>query len=154
MPRKKKRKSGEEPTEHYVVPLTGWEFSYSFGLNRSRHFPGVYTEYALLELIGTLHCPLSKQTAGVTRVELTLSGSDELDEEPHSEPPTAIGMLDKHGDVLRAYVWMPAKRMGEVVTAATTNRLKMADFLGTKLRYRKARIWSISVSTEFDPDEY
>jgi len=137
----------------YLVRLVGWEYHYGFrGIDpKSRFEVGTYSEIALLTFTGVLVRPNGSKYSGVT---VTLSGRlAMLDEEP-GDKRRSIGSLSVQGDDLDAYIFVPAERMAELAAIAQSGRFQFVQFTGTKLRYRAARIYNVSLYTHLAEDEW
>jgi len=86
------------------------------------------------------------------RAAITLSSRDKMLEE--TDHPKSVGWIEVGNGLLQAYVSVPAESMGELTMLAASDRLKIVHLKGTPLRYRRGRVHSISLNTEFDPDEW
>lgn len=57
MARKPRRKSKAPQVAFYIVQITGWDWSYSFGVNSTSYRDTKYNEYRHLHVFGTLLIP-------------------------------------------------------------------------------------------------
>lgn len=146
-----KRRKREEPVL-YEMRIAGWDYYYGFrvGDPKNRYDQGPYSELATLTFHGDLVAP---EGIRYTKCSLTLSARAGLMDERFDPPPKSVGLLSAHEETLNAYVFVPVERMAELTTVAASGRLQMADFAGTRLRYRSGEVHRISFSTEIEEDE-
>jgi len=134
----------------YLVRITGWERWWNFSVgDKSRWSPGPYDVGGTLTLYGDVVRP---EGFKYPRAAITLSGKGKMMEE--TDHPKSVGWIDVKNGLLQAYVSVPAESMEELTVLAASDRLKIVHLNGTPLRYRRGRVNSISLNTEFDPDEW
>lgn len=152
MPTKRRRPPHRKRDEKitYLVVVTGWEHHYGLRIaDGSAWEPGPYHELATLTLRGEVVRPEGFKHP---RGEVTLSSRAGMLHE--TGEPKCIGSLSARGDLLQAYVFIPAERLAELVAVAASGRIHIAAVGGTKLRYRSGTIHSVTLDTEFDPEEW
>lgn len=152
MPAKRKRiRRRSEEYDHYLIEVSGWDYSYGFGVDRVA--TGAHDEHRHLTVHGGLYQPAR---GDVERVNIFIMGSsaDELQREPQDGLPKRIGGVEIHNKILRGYLSVPAERMTELILLVSTGRIRALQLSGTKLKWRKARIHSLMFMTEYDRDTY
>ena len=155
---KPKRKAKKPENVWYEVAVYDWEPTYRFGLNiRSRNSrdDDAFWEYYTITLLGKLVSPELKQARNV-RVEL--AGDPELDDHYTAKPTVisakAIGFseIPRGENTLILYCSIPARQLGFVGLAAQAGKIGHASVFGTKLRYRRGKVFSVLLQ-EFKEDE-
>ena len=68
------------------------------------------------------------------------------------QTPQSIGHVDARGDLLSAYVTVPADRFAMLIAAAA--RVRVISLSGDKLFRRKGLVRSIHVDTAFIPEDW
>jgi len=149
MPRKRKQK--EPIHEHYVVRVSDWEYSYGLSPGVGHFESRAYSEIQTLTFEGDLYRPADTK---YSKGKITLSGDVDLLSHDLDDAPTIIGTVNGRDDLLDFYIFIPAERLSELVTIASTGDVKVIAMGGEKLKWRKGRILSLHLSTEFDEDEY
>ena len=152
MARKRKPKVTTPETEHYEIEIEDWEVDYHFALNTTSKglMEGVYWEHSKLILIGKLTSPLQGK-ASKTRIEL--AGDPQMDDYWKAKPTIisakAIGWMEipRGDDTLILYCSIPSQSFQLVAPSVQSGKIRFASVFGTKLKWRKGTIQSISLST-------
>lgn len=133
--------------------ITGWDYYYSFRPSdpKSRWDPGPYKELATISFGGEIVRP---QDSKYKRAKVTFSARVEMMEENRAAPPKTIGSLTANDEELSAYIFIPAERMADLAAVAQSGRAQVVHFGATRLRYRSAMVHTVSLSTEFDEEEW
>lgn len=152
MAKKRKVKKKKPQNESYEIQVEDWEVDYHFGLNTAPKdlIQGVYWEWSKLILTGKILSPTIK-TASKTRIEL----ADEPVLDDHWKPtPTvasaqAVGWMEipRGDDTLIFYCSIPSRSFEYISLSVSSGKIKYASIFGTKLKWRKGRVSSISLST-------
>ena len=132
----------------YQIKFHGWDVSWSFGLASSyysRADEGSYSEYMILTLKGKVIYPDGFKYPDV---ECQLSADPRLSQDV--APPTSIGSLTATESRLMAYIPVRRGRMGGLIAGAY--QFLNLELNTTPLRYRRALIMSVNVSSEPEPD--
>ncbi len=150
--RRKKPRRRHEEFVWYELQVEDWGYYYSFGVDDPKHAlgPSPYSQIATLDLKGPLIRPEGHKC---TSCVLTSSASPDMMSDRWDEPPPSIGMLSSMGELLNAYVFVPAERMAELVTVAAIGRFRSALITGSRLRYRSGTVHRFHVGTEPEQDE-
>ncbi|MGH7014765.1 MAG: hypothetical protein ACREEL_11540 [Stellaceae bacterium] len=148
-----KRQQERKPVEwvHYVVTVTGWDHYYSFGVGHKKYDSTPYRELHTLSFRGDLIRPGGSACRSAT---VTLSAKSSLLNETDFEAVKSIGLMEVHDNHINAYIFMPEERMSELAAVAISGRVKVVSVTGHKLKWRRALATSVSLSTEFNEDDY
>jgi hypothetical protein len=150
---RKRRRNAREEHVGYLVRITGWDYYYSFRPSdpKSRWDPGPYNELATISFGGDIVRP---QDSKYKRAKVTFSSRAGMMEENRAEPPKTIGSLTANDEELSAYIFIPAERVADLAVVAQSGRVQIVHFGATRLRYRSATVHTVSLSTEFDEEEW
>jgi hypothetical protein len=152
-----KKKRTVETYESYSVRIIDWKVDYSLRLDKDGSISGgPFWEHCRLELQGKFLGPKKLEGRGVT---ITLLGSRSLDEEiakPDSinYEPLGVGGLTVRGKDATYIGSLPHKSFAIVLTMLQAGKIKYVIFNGTTLRYGSASIKGLTLTGEFDPDDY
>ncbi|EXF94303.1 hypothetical protein HK44_002075 [Pseudomonas fluorescens HK44] len=130
----------------YEIQITSWDFSWSFCLARpTDRWQGKshFKEMATLTLHGHV---IEPEVFKYPEALLRLVADPWLD--TLVEQPSAIGSLYTNDKQLTGYVCIPSHQMPMLVSAA--NRLLFIELNGAPLRYRRALIRELHLSTAPD----
>jgi hypothetical protein len=141
-----RRKAPTERYEHYVIAVAGWDLSWLFSVGSPKYEPGPYSEHSTLTFRGEIHRPTPFR---YPKAVIELSGRAEVLE---PGPNRCLGYLDARDDWVRAYIPVPADRLAMLTAAAP--RIRLINLGGDKLFRRKARIRSLHLDTEFNPEDW
>jgi hypothetical protein len=158
MPRKKQRRSKAPQLVFYIVQITGWDWSYSFGVSGAAYRDEKYSDFRHLEIRGTLLLPSKIKVETVELALLCDISRAEL-ERKDQPPPPAIGSLNierskSEGTRLRGYLSMPIDALGPVMQMLLADRFKYVELDGESMRYRKALIRHYELMTELNVEDY
>jgi hypothetical protein len=112
-------------------------------------FDGVYREYSNLILTGNILSP-SLEKAGKARIDI--SDDPQLDDYWKPKPTIisakAIGWMQipRGDDTLIFYCSVPSRSLPFIVLAVKAGKIRYISIFGTKLKWRKGTIESISLS--------
>ena len=152
--RKKKRSGRAQAGLHgsYVVEITGWGWSLSFGINHSPHLGGgPYSDFRHLRLEGRLIIPTSIKAS---LVEVTLMPDLRMNAGPREgDFPQAIGSLELHNGRLKILSGMPADTLDAVLMLLSSGKLRTIAIHGTRLRYSHGLIRSFSTHESIPEDD-
>ena len=132
--------------------IDDWDYYYDFGISDPKYdvHPGPYSELTTLTFKGAFVYPKDlKYKDG----SVTLSARAGMMDERFEGPPRSIGRLSVSGNNLNAYVFVPTERLAELVVVAHSGRVRVADLVGTRLRYRSGLLRSVSLNTEIEEDD-
>lgn len=143
----KKRRKGSPREEHayYLVEVAGWRHYYGYSAHRqSRHEEAGYRHTETVVFNGKIVFP---EGFRYPNAEVTLSAHRESTADVPEGFRAIIGAFNAAGDALRAYAFVPAGHMAQLVAVAASGRVRVASFHGTPLKRRRGTIWNVSVST-------
>ena len=151
MPKKRKRKQKQPPNQSYEIEVEDWEADYYFALNTGPKdlFDGAYMEHSVLILVGDILSP-SLEKAGKARVEIR--DDPQIDDywtpEPTIRSAKAIGWMEipRGDDTLIFHCLVPSRSLPFIALAVQSGKIKYISIFGTKLKWRKGTIESISLS--------
>jgi hypothetical protein len=152
-PRKPKRKPAREEYIAYFLRVSGWDYYYGFRPSdpKSQWDQGPYSEIATLTFTGELIRPVNSKYRAAT---VTLSAKSGMMEERPAGTARSIGSLTANEDELSAYIFVPAERLTELTAVAQSERVRVVQVTGTKLRYRSGQIHNLSIYTSFDEEDW
>lgn len=161
MPKKKKRRQRKAETIRYLVSISDWNWGYSFGLNFISFFPSRFSEYAHLELAGTL---LSPKNIKAEHVEVTLMPDHRYNADKREEGYTpdedkkkqegGIGGVSLNKGKLEASLTVPADMFAPVLSGIIAGHLKYITMSGGPMRYRQGSIRRYDLSSSLDPEDW
>ncbi|ETK21470.1 hypothetical protein H097_00290 [Pseudomonas sp. FH4] len=128
--------------------IWGWDMSWSFSMatrSDTRTIGHHYSEHTVIKLYGSVRYP---ETFKYPTLECYLYVDPLLltDE----SVPLCIGSMQATGSRLIAYVAVHNDRFNSLVTAGS--RLVALEINAEPLKYRKAKVMGIHLSTELEPD--
>ena len=128
--------------------IWGWDMSWSFSMatpTDTKPIGDHYSEHAAMKLYGSIRHP---EAFKYPTIECYLYADPLL---LHGKSaPRCIGSMQASDKKLVAYVAIHNERFNSLVIAAS--RLVALEINAEPLRYRKARIMGIHLSTELEPD--
>lgn len=147
--RKKRRKPHQEPVD-YVVQIEAWDWSFSFGVNWSKHFTDPYMDFRHLQLTGRLLHPKKIKTE---KAEVTLMPDARLNEARRQQnKPTGVGSLNLSSGTLTALLSMPQDALDSVLQMLMAGRFKYFIMTGDQLRYRQGHAQYYRFDRELNED--
>jgi len=152
-----KKKRTVETYESYPVRIIDWKVDYSLRLDKDGSISGgPFWEHCSLELQGEFLGPKKLEGREVT---ITLLGNRTLDEEiakPDSinYEPLGVGGLTARGKEAAYIGSLPHQSFGLVLTMLQAGKIKYAILNGNALRNGHASIKGLTLTGEFDPDDY
>jgi hypothetical protein len=155
--RRKKRKRVVEVHETYPVRIIAWKVDYSLRLDKDHRFTeGFYWEYYSLEVIGEL---LGPDRIKGRQIKITFLADRELDQaiaHPNSIKwePTALGGLTSRGKNSDFIGSLPFKVCGQILTMLQCGKTNYVVFDGEAMRYGHASIKGVTLTGEFNPEDY
>jgi hypothetical protein len=135
----------DEPVE-YAIQVVEWDYYYSLHSNdpKSRWAEEALSELTTLDLAGDIIRPADgKLRSG----KVMLSAKKEMLRQALGQSRTCIGSLSSRSDELSAYIFIPAERMSEIITAAQAGRIQFISLNATKLRYRSGLVYGLTLHT-------
>jgi hypothetical protein len=153
----RKKKETVETYESYPVWIIDWKVDYSLILDKEGGISGgPFWEHCSLELRGEF---LGWKKLEGRQVTITLLGSRSLDEEIAKPDlinyePLGVGGLTARGKDASYMGSLPHQSFGLVLTMLQAGKIKYVIFNGNALRYGHASIKELTLTGEFDPDDY
>ena len=153
MAKKRKTKKKKPENETYEVEVEDWEVAYHFGLNTLPKdlIEGVYWEHSRLILTGKILSPVLEK-AIKARIEIAYEPKmdDHWKEKPTIISAKAIGWMEvpRGDDTLIFYCSIPSQSFPYITLAVNSGKIKFASIFGTKLKWRKGTISSVSLSKQ------
>ena len=149
--RKRRRKPRQEPV-YYIVQIEAWDWSFSFGVNWSKHFSDPYMDFRHLLFTGRL---LHPKAIKAEKAEITLMPDVRLNEDHRQQhKPMHVGSLNLHQGTLTALLSMPQDALDTVMQMLTTDRFKYFIMTGDPLRYRQGIVKSYRLERELNKDDW
>lgn len=152
-----KKKRTVETYESYPVRIIDWKVDYSLRLDKDGSISGgPFWEHSSLELQGEFLGPKKLEHREVT---ITLLGSRSLDEEitkPDSidYEPLGVGGLTARGKEATYIGPLPHQSFALVLTMLQVGKIKYVIFDGNALHYGHASIRGITLTGDFNPNDY
>ena len=145
----KKKKVVEK--EYYEIKVEDWYASYHFGLNTllKDFIEGVYWENSKLILTGKI---LTPDLEKANKVRIELSAEPQMDDHWRDKPTIlsakAIGWMEipRGDDTLIFHCSIPSQSMPYITLAIDSGKIRYVSIFGTKLKWRKGTISSVSLS--------
>ena len=155
MAMKKRRGRPKLTISYYIVQITDWDWSYSFGLNATTFDNRHYSDYRHLLVRGKVLLP-SKLKVKTEAAELTfLPDIPPAELEQRGDPrPRAVGHLQVHKGLLTGGLSMATEALDAVMRMLLAGRLKYVVLDGEAMRYRQALIRHYQLVTQLDPEDY
>jgi hypothetical protein len=153
MAKKRKKKKKEPEKERYEIEVEDWEVAYRFEINTAPKdlVEGVFWEHSRLILKGKI---LSPVLGKASKIRVELADKPEMDDHWKAEPTItsakAIGWMEipKGDDTLTFYCWIPSRSLPFITVALDSGKIKFVTVWGTKLKWRKGTISSVSISKD------
>ena len=125
---------------------------YYFGVNIGRNdiSPENFSEISNITLLGKIASPALKNAS---KAKLEISAKPDLDdhwkETPTEDLPSGVGLMEipRGHDTLHLYCWVPSRSFIFIPQAAASGKIKLASVFGEKLKWRRGRIFYISLTT-------
>ena len=131
------------------MAVAGWDLSWIFSVSDPKRDPDSYQEYSTLTFHGKVHRPAPFRCP---KAEIALSGRPVLPEPWMEGTPQSLGHVEARGNLLSAYLTVPADRLGMLTAAAA--RIRVISLGGDKLLRRKGLVRSLHVDTVFIPEDW
>ena len=147
-----KRKMKKRENERYEIEIEDWEVYYHFGINIGRNdiSPENFWEISSITLLGKIVSPTLKNAS---KAKLEISAKPDLDdhwkETPTENLPSGVGLMEipRGHNTLHLYCWVPSRSFIFIPQAAASGKIKLASVFGEKLKWRRGRIFYISLTT-------
>lgn len=149
---KRKRTQSEPEWEQYEIEVEDWDADCFFHLRepRKQSVEGVYWEYSKLTLKGKLLSPVVKQA---TKASIEITADPQLDD--HWAPKPSIISAKANGwmyvfkerDTLVFNCSVTTRLFYFASLAVHSGKIKFASLTGTKLKWLKGTLKSITLST-------
>jgi hypothetical protein len=150
----KARRRSRNQVVFYVATISGWKWSYSFGLNRGNKklFPEQFSEYRHLEINGTM---LRPSKLNDRFFEATLMPSYHYLEEHREklQPPTAVGSLRTDKSRVQALLSLPTDALAPILSALSADHLKYFVITSERTRYGNAPVAYYDIRPELAEDD-
>ena len=153
----RRKKKPVETYESYPVRIVDWKVDYSLHLDKECRFSeGPFWEHYCLELRGEFLGPERIKGREVTIAFLADRELDQALTNPNSLKwePKGVGGLKARGKRSDFIGSLPFQIFGPVLTTLQSGKIKYVIFNGNALRYGSASIKGITLTGEYDPDDY
>lgn len=130
----------------YLVCITGWDWSYNFGLVSERFAERHFEEYRHLRVRGRLACPKTIKGKSVELVFLPnvrladLAAQSQPPDLADAPPPHGVGSLHLRGKALIGHLTMPKDALNPVLQMLQARRLRYVALDGDAIRCNKCVI--------------
>jgi hypothetical protein len=148
---KRRRRKPQDGPVWYVVAIESWEWSLSFGIDRTRYASEPYTDFRHLHLFGKLVRP-SRLQASDARIVLIPDASYNRCNWGQ-KPDLAVGGISLYRGAFEALCSIPADALAPLLTVLAGDRIKYVTFQGAKFRYGSARVDNFRFDTEMATDD-
>jgi len=153
MTKKRKKKKKEPEKERYEIEVEDWEVAYRFELNTAPKdlVEGVFWEHSRLILTGKILSPIVEKASNA---KIEIASKPHMDDhwktEPTIESAKAIGWMEipRGEDTLIFYCLIPSRSLPSIILAAGSSKIRFISISGTKLKWRKGTISSVSLSKD------
>lgn len=155
MVRKKKK---IHKTERYEISCHDWEVYHHLNAQKNMldFADGIYWEGSSVSFMGNLKSPKIKTA---NKVEIIINSDPQKDEHwkitRQDDKTEIIGFMEipRQDKTLRINVWLPNRIFQNILLSLNQNKIRYASVFGEKLKWRKGRVYSISLSTKCEDDE-
>jgi hypothetical protein len=157
MVKTKNRKKFDRGYESYPVRILDWKVDYSLRLDKKHRFSeGPYWEHHCLELKGELLAP--DRIKG-REIKVTLLADRELDQaiaqsDSIKREPKALGGLTSRGKNSDFIGSLSFQIFGQILTMLQCDKTKYIIFGGEAMFRGEASIKGVTLTGEFDPEDY
>jgi hypothetical protein len=151
--RTKKRRQPEEYVSH-VIRVRTWDLYFWRHATdpKSKWETGEFSEITTLAFSGEVIRPeKSKFKTGKVTFSSRADRPPPLERSPKSVP---IGSATARDEEIEAYIFIPDERLRLLLLAAQSNCVQVAHFAGAKLRYGRGTVLSVSLSTDFNEEDW
>jgi hypothetical protein len=150
-PAARKRKAPEY--EHYVFQIASPRRSYSFSVNKTQIFKGLYWEHPAIRFTGQCIPPARFEGRSI---KADIVGGEVENEAPKHDPnwkPLAIGSLELSKREASFYAKIPLHSFWGLSAAIQSGELPVMYLYGPALYRGKSLITNLDFETEFNPDD-
>ena len=141
-----------------ILDTTDWEVDYHFALNTLPKdlIEGVYWENSRLILTGKILSPILEKAS---KAKIEIAAEPQMDDHWKPKPTIvsakAIGWMEipRGDDTLIFYCSIPSRSFQNITLAVHAEKIKFVSIFGTKLKWRKGTISSISLSRNREEEE-
>ena len=154
------KKSGPIEKLRYLIEINNWEAYYNFGIapeNLKEIIRGTYWETSVLILFGKILIPELKN-AKTAKVELSAEPekSDHWTEKPTIISAKAIGFMEipYRKDILEMRCGLPPRLHHSIHLSLLLGKIKYVSVFGEKLKWRKGTMFDVTLSPNYDEDDY
>ena len=149
--RKRSKASGDD-VAYYVVEISDWDWSFSFGVGWRRDIDrGPYSDYRHLAVKGKLLRPSTIKADGA---ELTFLPSPDLNASERSrDEPKAVGSFQIHDRTFKPLLEMPADALAPVLQMLIAGKFRYVVMNGGKPHYRQGSIRSYRFEMTVSDDD-
>lgn len=147
---KKRQRKPEIQYATYIIEVTHWDWSFSFGINTGSSFLGPYFDHRHIELKGLILEPKELKYA----VSFYMMPRQDL-EEPYQpeEEPKAVGHINLQNHALRIYLSMPITALPPILHILTFRKPIYITISSERLRRNNALVWSYGISTKREDED-
>lgn len=154
MPRRKRPRSQTTEIITYIVQITGWDWSYSFGLNGLLHSDAHYSDHRHLQVLGTLLLPTRIKEKDASLAFLPHIEAEEIEGRPGVAPPRAVGSLTIHNGEIEGNLGMPRDALSPILQMLIAEHFRYVVMNGERMRWRNALIRGYRFETEVNVEDY
>lgn len=152
----KKKKVREN--ERYEISVHDWEgYHHLHAQKTMRDFgDGLYWEGSSVSLLGNLKSPVIKSA---NKANITINSKPQMDEHwketPSGKESEIIGFMEiLRGEyVLNINIWLPNRLLQNIMLSLNHDKIKYVSIFGEKLKWRRGKLFSISLSTKNEDED-
>jgi hypothetical protein len=149
--RKRKRSVRKPEAVYYVLEISGWEWSFSFGINSMKYRDDPYSDFRHLHLYGELMRPTNIKPETARLILLPDERYNRDARERHT--PISVGSLSLHRGLFEGLLSIPADSLSSLLAMLTANKFKFAVLNGDRLRYGRAPVRNFRLEMRIDEDD-
>ena len=152
----KRRKHPQITYQQFIFEINDWVPNFSFGVDNSKYFEGLYSDHAELELSTTCVFPVVR-TGEATIIRLVGERdihNPEFLKSNSDWKPNGVGTLEMRGERREFYGNLPYDAIWGLCTALAAQRLRYILLYGPSLKRGSTRTQSIDFQRDVNLDDY
>jgi hypothetical protein len=156
MRKKRKSRKAQITYQQFIFEINDWVPNYSFGVNNSKYFEGLYSDHAELELRTT--CIFPTVRAG-ERTVIRVVGERDIHNPEYLKynsdwKPNGVGTLEMRGERREYYGNLPYDVIWGLSAALAAEQVRYVLLYGPSLKRGTTRTQSIEFQRDVNLDNY
>ena len=150
--KKARKKKPAAEILHYLVEITDWDWSFSFGIGWRKEIQREpFSDYRHLHIRGLLRSPMNLK---VNEVELSFLPDAGLDWSNRSTlDPKSVGSIRLHRGRFQVYLNMPSDALAPLLQMLIGKKFKFVGLSGNKPKYGSGLVRSYRFETTIDDED-